>query len=255
MTDKLKQLWATKTRDDEWWSSFVTSPLAIVANYGAVDVAWITPNRITAASFLVAVVATIGMIIGGTGCFVAAAFLIHFSHILDCMDGQMARYRKVSSPVGSYYDRLTDQVQVALWFGAAGYAAYLQTASVTPVFLAMIGIAFYGLRGYAKYIALEIETARNPDYPTDMANLKRIDTVAGLGFGMNANWAWFLREQRKILAFDEGVFIFILSAALILDQLVPMLWIFAASQVFWGTYKSWLRGKNIGENRKLSLQK
>ncbi len=71
----------------------------------------------------------------------------------------MARYRQVSSPVGSYYDRLTDQVQVTLWFGAAGYAAYVQSLSVMPVFLALIGIAFYGLRGYAKYVALEIETA------------------------------------------------------------------------------------------------
>ena len=33
MMDKLEQLWATKTRDDEWWSSFITSPLAIAANY------------------------------------------------------------------------------------------------------------------------------------------------------------------------------------------------------------------------------
>lgn len=255
MTGKLTKLWATKTRDDEWWSSFVTSPLAIAANYVAVDVLWITPNRITASSFLVAVVATIGIVIGGTGSFIAAAILIHLSHILDCMDGQMARYRKVSSSVGSYYDRLTDQVQVALWFGATGYAAFVQTASVIPVFLAMIGISFYGLRGYAKYIALEIETARNPDYPKDMAQLKQVEAKAGLDFGLRANGAWFLREQRKVLAFDEGVFIFMLSAALIFDQLVPMLWIFAASQVFWGTYKSWLRGKNIGQNRKLSFQK
>ncbi|MDH5529690.1 MAG: CDP-alcohol phosphatidyltransferase family protein [Paracoccaceae bacterium] len=255
MTDKLTRLWATKNRDDEWWSSFVTSPLAILANYGAVEVPWITPNRITAASFLVAVVATIGILVGGTGCFIAAAVLIHLSHILDCMDGQMARYRQVTSSVGSYYDRLTDQVQVALWFGAAGYAAYAQTASVVPVFLAMIGIAFYGLRGYAKYIALEIETARDPDYAKDMARLKQAETAAGLGYDLRDNWTWFLREQRKFLAFDEGVFIFMLSAALVFDQLIPMLWIFAASQLFWGTYKSWLRGKNIGENRKLALPK
>ena len=255
MTDKLTQLWATKTRNDEWWSSFVTSPLAIAANYGAVEVPWITPNRITAASFLVAIVATLGIIVGGSVCFIAAAILINLSHILDCMDGQMARYRRVSSPVGSYYDRLTDQIQVALWFGAAGYAAYVQTASVIPVFLAMVGIAFYGLRGYAKYIALQIETARNPDYPDAMARLRQTEPTAGLRFGLRANWAWFLKEQGKIFAFDEGVFIFMLSAALIFDQLVPMLWIFAASQIFWGVYKSWLRGKNIGENRKLPVQK
>lgn len=255
MMGKLKQLWATKTRDDEWWSSFVTSPLAIVANYGAVELTSITPNRITAASFLVAVVATLGILVGGTGWFVAAAVLINLSHILDCMDGQMARYRKVSSPIGSYYDRLTDQLQVALWFGATGYAAYAQTGSATPVFLAMIGIAFYGLRGYTKYIALEIETARDPEYPAKMAQLKQAETTAGLGFGFRANWAWFLREQSKIFDFDEGVFIFMLSFALVFDQLVPMLWIFAASQMFWGLYRSWLRGKNIGENRKILLQK
>ena len=64
MTGKLTQLWATKTKDDEWWSSFVTAPLGILANYAAVEVPWITPNRITAASFLVAVVASIGVLVG-----------------------------------------------------------------------------------------------------------------------------------------------------------------------------------------------
>ncbi len=255
MSTKMQRLWATKTKDDEWWSSFVTAPLGIFANYGAVELEWVTPNRITAASFVLAIIAAVGVLIGGLWCFVAAAILINLSHVLDCMDGQMARYRKVSSPVGSYYDRITDQIQVALWFGAAGYAAYAQTLSVTPVFLALIGIAFYGLRGYAKYIALEIETARNPDYPAAMARKKTVAPVAGIEFGIGANITWFFREQRKILAFDEGVFIFMLSAALVFDQLVPMLWVFAASQVFWGTYQSWRRGRNIGESRKLPLQK
>jgi len=255
MTDRMTRLWATKTKNDEWWSSFVTAPLGLTANYWAVEVPWITPNRITAASFLLALVATFCILVGGIGPFIAAAILIHVSHVLDCMDGQMARYRQVSSPVGSYYDRLTDQVQVTLWFGAAGYAAYIQTLSVVPVFLALIGIAFYGLRGYSKYIALQIETAGDPDYPTTMARLKRREPAAGLGFGAGANLSWFIKEQRKVLAFDEGVFIFMLSAALIFDQLVPMLWVFAASQSFWGTYKSWQRGKNIGVNHKLPIHK
>ncbi|MBB5721433.1 phosphatidylglycerophosphate synthase [Loktanella ponticola] len=255
MTGKITQLWATKTKDDEWWSSFVTAPLGIVANVWAVDIPAITPNRITAASFAVAVVATLCILIGGIGWFIAAAILIHLSHILDCMDGQMARYRKVSSPVGSYFDRLTDQVQVTLWFGAAGYAAYAQTLSVVPVFLALVGISFYGLRGYVKYIALEIETALDPEYPAKMALRKKRDPVAGLGFGLTANVKWFIKEQAKVLDCDEGVFIFMLSVALIFDQLTPMLWIFAASQLYWGTLKAWQRGMNIDANQKLAIQK
>lgn len=249
------RLWATKTVDDEWWSSFVTAPLGIAANYWAVDVSSITPNRITAASFVIAVIATICILFDGSGGFIAAAVLIHLSHILDCMDGQMARYRKVSSAIGSYYDRLTDQVQVTLWFGAAGFAAYAQSLSIVPVFLALIGIAFYGLRGYVKYVALEIETALDPEYPVTMAQLKRREPVAGLGFGISANFKWFLKEQSKVLDFDEGVFIFMLSVALIFDQLIPMLWIFAASQVFWGTFKAWQRGVSIASSQKLSIQK
>jgi phosphatidylglycerophosphate synthase len=255
MTDKITRLWETKTKDDEWGSSFVTVPLGIMANYWVVDIQGITPNRITTASFAVAVVATICILIGGFGGFVAAALLIHLSHILDCMDGQLARYRKVSSAVGSYYDRLTDQVQVTLWFGAAGYAAYAQSLSVVPVFLALIGISFYGLRGYVKYVALELETALDPDHPTRMAKLKSRTPVAGLRFGIPANVKWFIKEQPKILAFDEGVFIFMLSAGLILDQLTPMLWIFAASQVVWGSLKAWQRGMNIDANQKRAIQK
>lgn len=255
MNDRLTRLWATKTKDDEWWSSFVTAPLAIAANYAVVDVKGITPNRITAASFLVAIVAMACILVGNVEYFIAAAILIHLSHVLDCMDGQMARFRRVSSLAGSYYDRLTDQIQVTLWFGAAGYAAYIQTLSVIPVFLAMIGIAFYGLRGYVKYVAIEIETSRDPAYPKMMARLSQIEPTAGLGFGLRANLMWFCREQPKVFLADEGVFIFMLSAALVLDQLTPMLWIFAVSQIFWGTYWALKQGQNIAADQQLPIQK
>ena len=255
MTGKLARLWATKTAQDEWWSSFVTAPMAIAANYGAVEAPWITPNRITGASFLVAVAASLCIVLGGTANFIAAAVLIHLSHMLDCMDGQMARYRQVSSPIGSYYDRLTDQVQVTLWFGTAGYAAYLQSGSVTPVILALIGIALYGLRGYTKYIAIEIETGRDAGYLAKMSQREQPERAAGLGYGLRANLTWFAREQLKVFQFDEGVFIFMLSAALLFDALEPMLWVFAASQLFWGLFRSLQHGYQIGENDQLPIQK
>lgn len=255
MTGKLARLWETKTSDDEWWSSFITAPLGIAANYGAVEVAWITPNRITATSFLVAVLAAGCILLGGSANFVAAAVLIHLSHMLDCMDGQMARYRQVSSSIGSYFDRVTDQVQVTLWFGASGYAAYLQSSNILPAFLALVGIGFYGLRGYTKYVAIEIETSRDPGYQSRVALLKKSEIIAGLGVGFRANLRWFLLEQRKILQFDEGVFIFMLSAALLFDVLEPMLWVFAASQFLLGVYRAIQRGCRLGDSHKIPIQK
>ncbi len=249
--EKLIRLWATKNKDDEWWSSFVTSPLAIVANYFVVDVKWLTPNIITLLSFVVALISVVFIVMGGTLNFVIAAVLIHLSHVLDCMDGQMARYRKSSSPSGSYYDKFTDHLQVILWFGAAGYAAYSQSQDVTPVFLAFIGVTFYSLRGYSKYMYFHTEVNNDSAYLERISAKKPTEEKAdkaGISFSVAENIRWFLAEQRKVFDFDEGVFIFMLSIALIFNMLTPMLLVFAISQFYYGIKRGLERARKL-ENR------
>jgi len=258
MNIKLTRLWATKTKDDEWWSSFVTSPLAIAINYFVVDFKWLTPNKITLISFLTAIVSVLYIIAGGIQNFIIAAVLINLSHVFDCMDGQMARYRKTTSLSGSYYDKLTDQIQVTLWFGAIAYADYNQSHNVLPVFLAFIGVAFYSLRGYTKYVVIYTEMSRDSQYLETISKQKSAaekEDNAGLGFGFFENLKWFIAEQRKILSFDEGVFIFMLSLALVLDVFTPMLWVFAISQLYLGLSRGWQRGVKIESNQKISVEK
>lgn len=255
---KLSRLWATKNKNDEWWSSFVTSPLAIAVNYIVIDTKWLTPNRITLFSFLTAILAALFIIIGGTFSFVIAAILIHVSHILDCMDGQMARYRKITSLSGEFFDKLTDQVQVIIWFGSVGYAAYAQSQHALPVFLAFMGVAFYSLRGYIKYVAIYTEISRDNSYlekiSKDASQINKGE-VAGLGFGILANLRWFIKEQRKIILFNEGVFIFMLSVALVFDKLMPMLWVFAISQIYYGFARGWQRGCQMDHHRSDPIEK
>ena len=254
MNSKFQNLWATKNKNDEWWSSFVTSPLAIIANYLVIDWKWMTPNRLTALSFIVACASVALIIHGGRAEFIIAAVLIHVSHVLDCMDGQMARYRKVTSRAGSFLDKLTDQVQVILWFGAIGYAAYQQSGDALPVFLAFLGVSFYSLRGYVKYVTIYTEMADDSGYlKRTQAEAGEIEsrrvTKAGPGFGMKANLRWFAGEQRKVFSFDEGVFIFMLSVALIFNALTVMLWVFAISQVFYGIARSIQRARKLHLNQ------
>jgi phosphatidylglycerophosphate synthase len=254
MNDKFQRLWATKNKNDEWWSSFVTAPLAIAANYLVVDYKWLTPNLLTLISFMVAIAATTLIVGGGQAEFYAAAALIHLSHVLDCMDGQMARYRRVTSRGGGFFDKITDQVQVILWFGAIGYASYVQTQDILPVFLAFVGVAFYGLRGYVKYVAIYTEMGDDKDYlEKALREVSEIESktkdTAGPGHSTMANLRWFASQQRKIFSFDEGVFIFMLSAALIFDSLIPMLWVFAVSQAFYGIIRSLQRGRQLHRNQ------
>jgi phosphatidylglycerophosphate synthase len=174
------------------------------------------------------------------------------------MDGQMARYRKITSLSGSFYDKLTDQIQVTLWFGSIGYAAYSQSGNVLPVFLAFIGVAFYSLRGYVKYVTIYTEMSRDCKYLKKLSEQEtavKKDVTAGLGFGVLTNLRWLVGEQRKFISFNEGVFIFMLSLALVLDALTPMLWVFAISQLFYGLARGWQRGCQIEHNQKVSIEK
>jgi len=258
LTQRFNRLWKTKNKDDEWWSSFVTAPLAIAVNFVVVDIKWLTPNLITLFSFITAILSALFIITGGTENFIIAAVLIHLSHVLDCMDGQMARYRKTTSLSGSYFDKLTDQIQVTIWFGSAGYAAYAQSQNALPIFLAFIGVAFYSLRGYTKYVAIFTEMSKDSRYlekiSKEATSVKNEET-AGFGFSFSENWRWFVREQRKIFDFDEGVFIFMLSLALVLNILTPMLWVFAISQLYHGLSRGWQRGYLLDRNKKSSIKK
>ncbi|MBL4574781.1 MAG: CDP-alcohol phosphatidyltransferase family protein [Opitutaceae bacterium] len=260
MNQKLERLWETKNKDDEWWSSFFTSPLAIFANWFVVEVKWLTPNLVTVLSLLVALIASVLIVVGGQINFIIAAVLINVSHILDCMDGQMAKYRGSSSRLGNYFDKVTDQIQIFFWFSAVAYAAYSQVQDVKVVFLAFTGVAFYSLRVYVKYVTIVIEVEHDSGYlekssTTATTIRKKKTTQAGLGKGFKRNLLWFFREQRKFFLFNEAVFVFILSGALIFDMLVPMLWVFAGSQFYYGIVRSWQRGRQIHLNQHGELLK
>jgi len=254
MNDRLQKLWATKNKDDEWWSSFVTAPLAVAINWIVVDYKWLSPNLITLFSLITALVASALIVLGGSGNFIVAALLINFSHILDCMDGQMAKYRGVSSRFGSFFDKVTDQIQIFFWFSAIAYAAYVQTQDVTAIFLAFTGVTFYSLRVYVKYVTIFIEINHDKDYlqkaSQEAASIhENRQNKAGLGRGWRANLEWLLLEQRKFFLFNEAVFVFLLSVALVFNAIVPMLWVFAASQIYYGSVRSWQRGRQIFLNQ------
>lgn len=260
MNEKLVKLWETKNKNDEWWSSFVASPLAILLNWFVVDIRWITPNLITLISFLVAVLASALIVAGTHPAFMAAALLINASLVLDCMDGQMAKYRGISSRFGSYFDKVTDQLKTFLWFGAMGYASFLQVANITPIFLAFTGVTFYSLRVYVKYVTIFIEVEHDITYleksSREAAAINsRRSKVGGIDQGFKQNLRWFLAEQRKFFLFNEAVFIFILSAALVFNVMLPALWLFAISQLYYGFLRSWQRGSQIYNDQHAELIK
>ncbi|MEV3853637.1 DUF5941 domain-containing protein [Streptomyces sp. NPDC050095] len=85
----------------------------------------LTPNQVTTASLLTALIAA-GCAATGTRLgFVAAGLLLLFSFVLDCTDGQLARYSLQYSTLGAWLDATFDRAkEYAYYAGLALGAAH-----------------------------------------------------------------------------------------------------------------------------------
>jgi hypothetical protein len=79
--------------------------------------------------------------------------------------------------------------------------------------------------------------------------------VGGIDAGFKQNLLWFLGEQRKFFLFNEAVFVFLLSVALVFNIMLPVLWVFAISQLYYGLVRSWQRGSQIYNDQHNQLLK
>jgi phosphatidylglycerophosphate synthase len=107
-----------KKRDINRFTQYVMRPPAAVVVY-ALRGTPITPNQVTFASAIVAAgAAAMFALLPGYAWLVAAVLVFEFSFVLDCVDGQLARLRKVASPVGHLLDFLMDELKAMFIFAA-----------------------------------------------------------------------------------------------------------------------------------------
>jgi hypothetical protein len=99
---------AVKT-NDSFFTTFLVSPYSKHLARFAARRGW-TPNQITAASFLVGAAAALAFAFGSRAGLVAGAVLLQASFALDCVDGQLARYTRTFSRVGSWLDSILDRL-------------------------------------------------------------------------------------------------------------------------------------------------
>jgi phosphatidylglycerophosphate synthase len=101
----------TRKPKDILWNRFVARPLAAVVVVPLARTR-ITPNQITLATLFVFLGgAAVMAFVPGWGALVGAAGIIEFSYVLDCADGQLARLKGTSSPVGAHLDFLMDELK------------------------------------------------------------------------------------------------------------------------------------------------
>ncbi|MEW9515694.1 DUF5941 domain-containing protein [Streptomyces tubercidicus] len=83
----------------------------------------LTPNQVTTASLLTALIAAGCAATGARGGFVAAGFLLLFSFVLDCTDGQLARYSLQYSTMGAWLDATFDRAKEYAYYAGLALGA------------------------------------------------------------------------------------------------------------------------------------
>lgn len=125
----IKELHAASTRGAKEGFAFryFSRPLASFILYFIKD-GRITPNQVTILSLLVG---TIGAIVQMTwlawpGLIVGAALFMG-AHVLDALDGQLARHRKAGSVIGMYFDFFIDELKAYFVYCSIAVRLYLQS--------------------------------------------------------------------------------------------------------------------------------
>ncbi|MFE0047137.1 DUF5941 domain-containing protein [Streptomyces albireticuli] len=109
---------AVKSRDGFFTTFFISPYSRYLARWCARR--GLTPNQVTTASLLTALIAAGCAATGTRGGFVAAGALLLFSFVLDCTDGQLARYSLQYSTLGAWLDATFDRAkEYAFYAGLA----------------------------------------------------------------------------------------------------------------------------------------
>ncbi|MEU5299613.1 DUF5941 domain-containing protein [Streptomyces noursei] len=112
---------AVKSRDGFFTTFFISPYSRYLARWCARR--GLTPNQVTTASLLTALIAAGCAATGSRGGFVAAGVLLLLSFVLDCTDGQLARYSLQYSTLGAWLDATFDRAKEYAYYAGLALGA------------------------------------------------------------------------------------------------------------------------------------
>jgi len=224
------------------WADLFMPNIANAVLPFALKVNWLTPNFITLFSFLLYVLGCLMIFIDVPGHTYYAAILLPVAYVGDCLDGQVARSRSLSSPLGNYFDKVLDVLKIYVLSMSLAYGAYINTHEIIYIYLGFSACFFFNFRYYIKLETIFSQCDRDPGYLA-ACRIRRQELYRKLEEDHKRYAASFMGKiklfwlkNRAIFWVDEAEFVVFTSIAALLNELEIVLWIFGLSQAliaFW----------------------
>jgi phosphatidylglycerophosphate synthase len=91
-------------------TAFLARPFSRRITALVADVRWVTPNLLTVSSLILGLVGCLIWLKGTWVFAVTGTIIFHLGYILDCSDGELARYRGIESRFGEALDPIFDRI-------------------------------------------------------------------------------------------------------------------------------------------------
>jgi phosphatidylglycerophosphate synthase len=144
--------------NDGFFSVFFLRRVSKLLTWAAVKVG-ATPNQVTIASFAIGLYAAFLFAQGDTWSLIGGAILLQVSIIVDCVDGEIARYTRKFSELGAWLDAITDRVKEYAVFLGLAYGAFIHNGQNLWV-LAAVLMAIQTFRHLSDYNFSQVVKAR-----------------------------------------------------------------------------------------------
>ena len=144
--------------NDGFFSVFFLRRVSKLLTWAAVKVG-ATPNQVTIASFAIGLYAAFLFAQGDTWSLIGGAILLQVSIIVDCVDGEIARYTRKFSELGAWLDAITDRVKEYAVFLGLAYGAFVHNGQNLWV-LAAVLMAIQTFRHLSDYNFSQVVKAR-----------------------------------------------------------------------------------------------
>ena len=181
--------------DDGFYSTFVLRKLSRKVSMFAVKRGW-TPNQITATSLILALFVSGFFATGWWPLMIVGAIGVQVSIIIDCADGEVARFTGVSSQFGAWLDAATDRIKeyalyAGLAFGASHHGLNLWPLATGLMVLQtvrhMSDYNFHAVQVIRETAVIPLSLGEPNDIPA-ASNGSLLDTSAALNSNSQIRW-------------------------------------------------------------------
>lgn len=148
--------------NDGFFSVFVLRKFSKLFTWVAVRLK-MTPNQVTLISFAIGLLSAYEFSRGDFWSIFIGAALLQLSIIIDCVDGELARYTRQFSALGAWLDAITDRIKEYLVFFALAYGAEKNGHNLWIP--AMFMMVFQTFRHLSDYNFARINKVRSTNLP------------------------------------------------------------------------------------------